>query len=414
MRLLIRNIRIRITKRSKVKAAFINSVAGFGSTGRLVEQLSQMPGIEGKIYYGRGSYTGPTPSCRFAGFFDNALQAADTFLFDRHALSNTRNTQKAMEDLKQFNPDLVHLHNLHGYYLNMETVFQALTEMKVPVIWTLHDCWSFTGHCAHYDSLNCEQWKSRCVRCPKLNTYPYQWNGSHVSENFELKKKLFHSLGNRLTLVAPSDWLKSQLEQSFLKDVDCRVIHNGIDLNTFHPVDSGFRKEHDLEGKRVYLAVASLWTKAKGFDDLVQISAHLPEDEALVVVGVSRSQQRRLTVPGVIALERLSSASEMAQVYSAADVLLNPTYEDTFPTVNLEAQACGCGVVTYRTGGSPEMITEKTGAVVAKGNCQALMKAAGSLSVVREDCIRHAQQFTKEKMLNQYFQLYKEKADSIQ
>lgn len=414
MRLLIRNIRIRITKRSKVKAAFINSVAGFGSTGRLVEQLSQMPGIEGKIYYGRGSYTGPTPSFRFAGFFDNAVQAADTFLFDRHALSNTRNTQKAMEDLKQFDPDLVHLHNLHGYYLNMETVFQALAEMKVPVIWTLHDCWSFTGHCAHYDSLKCDQWKTQCVRCPKLNTYPYQWNGRHVTENYELKKTLFHSLGNRLTLVVPSEWLKSQVEQSFLKDVECLVIHNGIDLNTFHPVESDFRKEYDLEDKRVYLAAASVWTKTKGFDDLVQLSTYLSSDEALVIVGVSRSQQRQLSHANVIALERLSSANAMAQVYSAADVLLNPTYEDTFPTVNLEAQACGCGVVTYRTGGSSEMVTEKTGAVVEKGNWDELLNAARNLSAEKEDCIRHAQQFTKEKMLNQYFQLYKEKDDYIQ
>ncbi|HCV55195.1 MAG TPA: hypothetical protein DF911_04255 [Erysipelotrichaceae bacterium] len=192
------------------------------------------------------------------------------------------------------------------------------------------------------------------------------------------------------------------------------VIHNGIDLNTFHPVESDFRKEYDLEDKRVYLAAASVWTKTKGFDDLVQLSTYLSSDEALVIVGVSRSQQRQLSHANVIALERLSSANVMAQVYSAADVLLNPTYEDTFPTVNLEAQACGCGVVTYRTGGSSEMVTEKTGAVVEKGNWDELLNAARNLSAEKEDCIRHAQQFTKEKMLNQYFQLYKEKDDYIQ
>lgn len=394
-----------------MKVAFINSTAGFGSTGRLVDQLSRMPGVEGKIYYGRKSYEGPTPSLRFASGCNNAIQAAETFLWDRHALSNTKNTQKAMEDLKQFDPDVVHLHNLHGYYLNMEKVFSALAGMDVPVIWTLHDCWSFTGHCAHYESMRCDQWKTECVRCPHLNTYPYQWNGSHVTQNYDLKKKLFHRLGKRLTLVAPSQWLQNQVSQSFLQDVECRRIANGIDLSIFHPVDTQFRNEYHLQGKRIYLAVASVWTKNKGYDDLLQLSKCLGEDEALVLVGVSRHQKQQLNHPHVIALERLSSPQVMAEVYSTADVLLNPTYEDTFPTVNLEAQACGCCVVTYRTGGSTEMVTPKTGAVIAQGNLQEMLAAARGLQVNRSDCVAHASEFSKHKMLEYYWSLYQEKAE---
>ena len=394
-----------------MRTAFINSVAGYGSTGRIVDQLAQMPGIEGRIYYGRKKNLAAADTVRFNGFTGNAVHAVRTFLLDGHGFANAKETEKLVEDLRSFAPDLVHLHNLHGYYLNIEVLFRYLRESGIPVIWTMHDCWAFTGHCAHYESTGCEQWKTECRDCPALNHYPVTFNGHHVTDNYRKKREVFISLPvSQLTIVTPSQWLKEQLAESFLKDYECVHIPNGIDLSRFQP------QERVVDGVFRILAAAGKWYPEKGWNDLIRIAGMLGNNEQLIVAGVSAKQKKELQAEHVLCIEHTDSIQELAELYSQADVLLNPTYEDTFPTVNIEAQACGCPVITYRTGGSPEMITEKTGIVVPRGDVHAMYMAVQDLKehrilLDRSEAVYNAQSYTKENMLAQYEALYRKKAD---
>lgn len=397
-----------------MRVAFINSVAGFGSTGRLVYRLSRIDGVQGRIYYGRKKNLTDADVYRITDFFGNAEHAFRTFLADEQGFANRRETERMVSNLKEFNPDLIHLHNLHGYYLDAEVLFGYLKESGKPVIWTFHDCWPFTGHCAHYDCLHCEKWKTECMKCPGLNQYPVTWNGMNVRKNYARKKELFNSLGRQLTIVTPSFWLESQVRQSFLKDNDIRTIHNGIDLSVFHPRETSFRKEHHLEDSFLILAVASIWNKEKGFEDLLKLRDQLKEPQKLIAVGVTPAQKRKLDSPKVLCIPRTDSVDELCQIYSSADVLINLTYEDTFPTVNLEALACGCPVVTFETGGSPEAVTDRTGRVIAQGDLAGLIQQLsdlqeGKLVLNRSDCVRRGRRFSDVNMLNSYRVLYEER-----
>ena len=392
-----------------MRTAFINSVAGYGSTGRIVDQLAQMPDIEGRIYYGRKKNLAAAETFRFNGFAGSAAHAVKTFLLDGQGFANAKETARMIDDLRTFAPDLIHLHNLHGYYLNVEVLFRFLKDSGIPVIWTMHDCWAFTGHCAHYESVGCEQWKTECRNCPALRHYPVTFNGHHVRDNYRKKREVFASLPvSQLTLVTPSQWLKEQLAESFLNQYECVHIPNGIDLSRFQP------QERTPDGVFRILAVAGQWYPEKGWNDLKRLAGMLGENERLIVVGVSAKQKREIEGERVTAIEHTDSVEALAELYSGADVLLNPTYEDTFPTVNIEAQACGCPVVTYRTGGSPEMLAEKTGIVVPRGDLQAMYRAVQDLKekrivLHREDAVQNAAQYTVETMLSAYRELYTRK-----
>ena len=389
-----------------MRIALINSVAGYGSTGRIVDQLAHLPDTQARIYYGRKQALTDADTYRITGFSGNAAHAMKTFLADAQGFASAKETERMVVDLRSFAPDLIHLHNLHGYYLNIEVLFRYLKETGIPVIWTMHDCWAFTGHCAHYESVGCDQWKNGCRICPALRHYPMTFNGGHVKDNYLRKKEIFTSLPvSQLTIVTPSQWLKEQLSQSFLKDYEVIHIPNGIDLSRFQP--------QERTGSDVFrmLAVAGVWSREKGWNDLKTIAGMLKDDETLTVVGVSTKQKKELQGLHVNCIEHTDSVEDLAELYSEADVLLNPTYEDTFPTVNIEAQACGCPVITYRTGGSPEMLTEKTGIVVKRGDVTAMYHAAESVKekdiiLNREDAVINAAKYTKENMLEAYHALY--------
>ena len=399
-----------------MKVAFINSVSGYGSTGRIVEQLATMQGITGKIYYGRKKNLAHTAVYRMTSFWGNVEHACKTYLLDQHGFANGAETKRMIQDLAAFQPDLIHLHNLHGYYLHVGILFSYLQKAAIPVIWTFHDCWPFTGHCAHFESVDCMQWRSQCTNhCPALLHYPTSWNSFHVAANFARKKALFTSLpAQALTIVTPSDWLKRQVEQSFLKKYAIRVIPTGIDLSLFKPTKTDFRITSGIGDRFLMLAVASVWTKEKGLEDLVAFARSLREDEAMVIVGLSQAQRQRFAKTGVIALGRVENVSALCGLYTAADVLINPTYEDTFPTVNLEAQACGCPVVTWQTGGSPDSLSRLTGMVMNKGDQKALREALAIMKgrnkeKTKEACIQNAAGYTSLRMLNAYAKLYGEK-----
>ncbi len=394
-----------------MKVAFINSVAGFGSTGRLVSTLSMMDEVEGKVYYGRKKDSSNACSMRFTGSLGNAEHAIGTYLFDSHGFHNAIETKRMLKDLDAFDPDIVHLHNLHGYYIHVGILFDYLKKKNKKVIWTLHDCWSFTGHCAHFDGIGCNKWKEKCYDCPITSEYPFSWNKHNVSKNYERKKEVFTSIEDNLTIVTPSNWLASLVKESYLKNCHVEVIHNGIDLKAFsYNPSSTFREKYHLEDKFIVLAVASVWDNTKGLDHLERLARELPSSIQLVVVGATTSSSVT-SIENAICIPRTSSLSELCDIYSASDIFVNLTRQDTFPTVNIEAMSCGLPVLTYKTGGSPEILTKETGIVVEKNDLDSMKEKIIDLSknnpFKKEDCIENASKYSLENMYKEYLDLYK-------
>jgi len=351
-----------------MKILQINSVCGIRSTGRICTDLAEVleqNGHECKIAYGRESVPEKYQkyAIRIGSDFDVKMHALQSRLFDNSGFCSKRATEKFIEWVKEYNPDIIHLHNIHGYYINIEVLFNYLEEADKPVVWTLHDCWTFTGHCAHYSYVQCDKWKVGCNNCQQRKSYPSSFLFDHSRKNWLKKKALFTRVKN-MTLVTPSKWLAGEVRQSFLNMYPVTVVPNGIDLNVFKPTPSNFRKKNNLEGKKIVLGVASAWNPLKGLNDFVALSKILDENYKIVLVGVTAKQKKKLP-KDILAIERTNNVKELAEIYTAADVFLNPTYQDTYPTVNIEAQACGTPVVTYRTGGSVESVPKQN--VVEQG-----------------------------------------------
>lgn len=381
----------------------INSVAT-GSTGSISKKLSSAmtrEGIENRIFYGIGN-SDFVDAQKFGDMVSLRLHQLSTRLLDRHGSASATPTKKMMEALKAFRPDLVHLHNIHGFYLHIPLLFSFLKDQHIPVLWTMHDCWAFTGHCAHFQQLACEKYKTGCKACPGLSAYPRSWYIDRSQKNYEEKKAWFQGFEN-LHIAAPSLWLKDRLSESFLKDYPVHVIRNGIALKTFS--DKEIKKPDRFSGKRIYLGIAAQWIPEKGFHDFLAMANLLHEDELLVLVGDGQTD-----VPeNIIRFPRTGTAEELIDYYRMADVFINPTHCDTFPTVNMEALACGTPVVTYNVGGSAEIPDDTCGASVSVGDVEGLLHHARQLAAqpdVRTQCVKRAACFSEEQQLSSYMQLY--------
>ena len=347
----------------------INSVCGIRSTGRICTDLADAltaQGHEVKIAYGRE--TVPEKSRKYAvrigSNTDNKLHGLRSRLFDDTGFGSKRATKRFIEWVKSYDPDVVHLHNIHGYYINIELLFRYLAEAEKPVIWTLHDCWSFTGHCAYFDYAECDRWKTGCHNCLQKKEYPSSMLADRSKKNWEAKKKLFTAVKD-MVFVTPSEWLAEILGQSYFGKYPVKVINNDIDLSVFRPTEGDFREKNGLTGKKMLLGVASVWDRRKGLKDYIKLSEKLDDNYRIVLVGLSEEQIKQLP-ENVIGISRTNNTKELAEIYTAADYFLNLTYEDNYPTVNLEAQACGTPVISYRTGGSTESAV-RFGTVVEKG-----------------------------------------------
>lgn len=349
----------------------INSCANWGSTGKIAEQINQTAAARGwKTYIAYGRDVNPSQSelIHVGNKLSQAIALIEARVFDNDGLANRWATKQLVKKIKDIHPDVIHLHNLHGYYINYKILFEYLNTSHIPIVWTLHDCWSFTGHCAHFVGANCDKWKTECMQCPLKKGYPASWLFDNTTRNFEKKRQLFAANRN-LYIVAVSHWLAELVRQSFLKQTDIRVIHNGVDLTVFKP----FEREQTTKFR--ILGVSSVWTESKGLYDFYCLREQLDENRyEIVLVGLSEEQIKALP-KGIEGVTRTNSVKELVEYYSSADVFVNPTYSDTFPTTNLEALACGTPVVTYRTGGSPEAVSPETGLIVEQGNIGALKKA---------------------------------------
>lgn len=393
----------------------ISTVCGSGSVGRIVTDIyhrTEKNGDEGLIAYGRQTAPEGVRAFRFGSGADMGLHVLSTFFRGEHGFASAGQTGRLIRKIREWDPDVIHLHNIHGFILQIELLFEYLKEAGKPVVWTLHDCWPYTGHCAFYDFTDCRGWERGCRDCREYRrTYPYALFRNRTESNYKRKREAFTGVPN-LTLAVPSVWLQKELQRSFLKNYPVRVIPNGIDRETFCPTDRGLRERLGYSGKFVLLGAANVWERRKGLSGLLKLAERLPEDCRMVLIGLSKKQRRGL--PGnVLGLGRTSSAKELAEYYTMADVFVNGTLEDNFPTTNLEALSCGTPVITFDTGGSPESLDESCGRVVEKGNIDALLHAVLQEQKeprTKEDCLRRAEQYRKEDRFLEYVELYHELA----
>ncbi|WP_053826633.1 glycosyltransferase [Lascolabacillus massiliensis] len=392
----------------------INSVVNTGSTGRIAEGIGQAAmsvGWESYIAYGRNERPSTSKTLRIGSSWDLKLHGIQTRLFDNHGLASDRATNKFINDIELIKPNIIHLHNIHGYYLNYNILFEYLNKTNIPIVWTLHDCWPITGHCIYFTYVGCEKWKTECYKCPQKKEYPASWIFDRSRKNYILKKSLFKNIPN-LTLIPVSDWLSGLIKISFLKDKPTKVIHNGIDTNVFRPTSGiSFRMKHKLQDKFIILGIANIWEPRKGLKDFFDLSILLNDQFQIVLVGLNSRQIKQLP-NNIIGIKRTESVNELVELYQDSDVFVNPTYEDNFPTTNLESLACGTPVITYKTGGSPEAIDDSTGIIVEQGNIIKLVDAINEIKskgkmYYSDACVERAHRlYRKEDRYKEYIDLY--------
>ena len=336
------------------KILFINSVCN-GSTGTICKNLYKAAveaGHECCIAYGRGEAPEGFNTIKIGNKFDFYLHVLKARLFDASGFGSKHATKEFIKKIEEFKPDIIHLHNIHGYYVNIEILFNYLKQHpEIKKIWTLHDWWACTGHCPDFEYEKCEQWKTECQECVRTNEYPKSFI-DFCNRNFKKKKELFSNIEN-LVLVSPSQWLCNLLKESFLNKYKCIVINNGVDTSVFKPTPSDIKQQYGIEDKKIILGVASVWEKRKGLDSFLELAKQQDNEYQIVLIGLNSKQIKQLP-SNIIGINRTENVQELVKWYSAADIYFNPTLEDNYPTTNLEAIACGTPVVTFDTGGSPE------------------------------------------------------------
>ena len=398
-----------------MKVLQINTLVNSGSHGRIAEDIGlqvQEAGGESYIAFGRGEARSRSQTVKIGGRFDTWTHLLRSRLFDRHGFASYRASRNFLRKVDRIRPDIVHLHNIHGYYLHIGLLFDYLAAKGIPVVWTLHDCWAFTGHCSYFDHIGCEKWKTHCVSCPNIGAYPASWFLDRSQRNFTDKRRLF-TAPESMVLVTPSKWLSELVSDSFLAGYPVEVIHNGIDQQVFRPgIDTGeIKKKYGLEGKKIILGVASIWSARKGLSDFIKLSSLLHADERIVLIGLDDRQLKGLP-SNITGLSKTENIHELAAFYNLADVFVNPTYLDNFPTTNIESLSCGTPVVSYNSGGSPEAVDSQTGVVVPKGDIEGLRKAISDLlatgkSVTGPHCVKRARErYNKTDRYKDYLGLY--------
>lgn len=369
-----------------MKYLFINVVAGSGSTGRIAAEQCrklQAQGHECVLAYGRWeSNCEGVKTHRIGTSLDYRVHGLLTRLFDLHGFGSKHATRKFLCWVKEYDPDVIWLHNIHGYYLNIELLFDYLKTCGKTIRWTLHDCWAFTGHCSHFSYVGCEQWKTECSKCAQLKEYPKCIGISNVHRNFIRKKQAFTGVP-KLKLITPSQWLADRVKQSFLKEYPVDVIHNKIDTSVFKPTPSNFREKYGLQNKIIILGVANVWNERKGLSVFEMLASHLDEHFALVMVGLTSHQRKQLPTR-ILRLKRTENTRELAEIYTAADLFVNPSVEETFGMTTAEALACGTQVIVYR-GTACEEIVREMGGIAVEQSESAMIESIVSVTESKTD-----------------------------
>lgn len=386
-----------------MKIVQINAVCGMGSTGGITIEISKMlneHNIENYIFYSYGKYE-YEKGIKYSSNLSIRINAILAKLFGNYGFNSHFSTNRLIRRLKAIKPDIVHLHNIHGHDVNIKKFFRYLKESGVRVIWTFHDCWAFTGYCMHFDYLKCSKWKELCKECPQKKSFSLF---SDKSEKiFRLKEALFSDIED-LTVVAPSGWLAELAKQSFMSRFPIEIINNGTDLDVFYKRQTSLKEKYGVENKHLVLGIPK-----ENYEWFLELAEKMQDKYQLILVGLSKSQLQKLPKK-IIGIGKVQSREEMAEIFSASDVFVNMTLQDTFPTVNLESLACGTPVITFNTGGSPEAVDDKTGAVVQKGNITELYEAIQEICAGpdrSEDCVKRARElYNAKERFADYLDLY--------
>ena len=396
-----------------MKVVQINAVCGSGSTGRICRELNDMllqNGHEGLVLYGNGRMD-YLPSHKVSRDIEVKAHGLLSRVLGKNAAYSPAATRDILNVLEKYKPDVVHLHNLHGNYVNLKPLLQYLAENDIPTVLTLHDCWFFTGKCTHYTAEGCDRWKTGCHDCPKLRADIPSWFFDRTAEMWEEKKRLFGAIP-RLAVIGVSDWITGEAKQSFLADAKIvKTIHNGIDLQVFKPTVGHVPEKYGLsKSKKTLLGVAAGWGRTKGLDVFIELSRRLDDTQyQIVLVGTDKNVDTQLP-PIIISIHRTEKQRELAELHTAADLFVNPTRQDTFPTVNMEAIACGTPALTFRTGGSPEILDDLTGSVVDCDDIDALereiIRICEESPFSQSDCLKRAKSFDKAIRYREYLEIY--------
>ena len=397
-----------------MKILQINSVCGLGSTGRIATDLYKAleeQGHECVIAYGRGTAPEGIKTIKIGTDLDNYIHVAKTRLLDKHGLGSTKATNEFIKKVEEYDPDIIHLHNIHGYYLNIEILFNYLNKTEKKVVWTLHDCWSFTGHCCYFEYNSCDKWKNGCKDCIQLREYPQSIFVDNSKNNYSIKKKLFANRKD-LTIVAVSEWLKNIVEQSFLSKNEILKISNGIDVDIFKSNKKNkYYEKYGLKNKKVILGVANVWDGRKGLNDFIKLSKLIDEDYSIVLVGLLDKQIKNLP-ENIIGITRTNNVEELVELYSNADVFINTSVEETFGMVNIEAMACGTPIIVYNCTASPETVNQEFSYIVDKNNINDILKCINEINkkgkqFYSDKCIDWVRKnYRKKDMFNLYIDLY--------
>ena len=391
-----------------MKIVQINTTCGSGSTGKICVSISELLNenkVENHIFYssGKSSYQ---LGKKYVSEAEIKFQAFKSRIFGNYGFKSKAATKRLIKELDIVSPDIVHLHNLHGHNVNLDILFLYLKEKNIKIYWTFHDCWAFTGYCPHYDMVGCDKWKKEgCHDCPQRRRFSWFFDRSEYL--YKKKKELFAGLD--ITIITPSKWLADQVKQSFLKDHEVKVINNGIDLSVFKPSESNFKEKYGLEKNFVVLGIAFDWGRRKGLDVFIELSKQLDDRFKIVLVGANDKIDKKLP-DNIISIHRTNNQKELAEIYSIADVFVNPTREENFPTTHLESLACGTPVVAFNTGGCAETIDETCGCVVEKDDVEALKKeivrVCEEKPFSKEKCLARAQNFKDSDKFEEYLDLY--------
>lgn len=388
----------------------INGVYPIKSTGRIVKQINDIQKnneIETYVACGESTVRDNNVFVLSSKLYIKA-NILKTRLFGKHGFYNKSATRKLLRWMDEIKPDIIHLHNIHGHYINVKLLFDYIKSRNIPVVWTLHDCWAFTGHCSYFDIVNCEKWKTGCHNCALRKKYPISWFFDRSKENFRDKKSLFTGVQN-MHIVTPSNWLSNLCKESFLGDYRVTTLHNGIDTDVFIPVASDMKKKLGIENKFVILGIINNFSSHKGGSTFLKLSEMIADDEVIVLLSLEEAPDK---IPSnIIPLPRTSDDKELSEIYSMADVFVNPTLQDNFPTVNIESIACGTPVVTYNSGGAAESQSKLSGFVVNKGDVNGLYDAVKKVkngAISPEDCRNRALEFKAMECFEKYLKIYED------
>jgi len=387
----------------------INTVCN-GSTGRImgdIQRTANENGFETISFYGRRKGFKDIKCEKIGNPISFWIHVIINTIFDKQGHGSYFYTKKLVKRLREEKPDIIHLHNIHGYYLNHKVLFDYIKkEYSGKLFWTFHDCWPFTGHCAYFTAANCNKWETKCYNCPNKKVYPISLFKDNSKKNYFNKKELFNGIKN-LTIITPSDWLRDLTNKSFLKNYEVVTINNGIDINIYKTnKDSNIYEKYGIPNKKILLGVASIWEERKGLDDFIELSKKIDDNYIIVLVGLNKKQIAKMP-NNIIGIERTENVNELVKLYSNAYVFLNLTHEDNYPTVNLESIACGTPVITYNTGGCKEQVNDITGIVIDSYNINDVITEIEKVKDINFDNDLFKNEYNKNKKYNEIIELYR-------